>query len=69
MPVGKAVLDRHVLALAIAALFQPLAEGHYAEILSLARFAAEPSNHRHRRLLLLRAHRERPRDCRAAERR
>ena len=37
MPVGKAVLDRHVLALAIAALFQPLAEGHYAEILSLAR--------------------------------
>src|SRR5262249_15939041 len=66
VPVGKAVLDRHVLALAIAALFQPLAEeGHYAGILGLARLASEPSDYRHRGLL--RARRERPRGCRAAE--
>jgi hypothetical protein len=43
-------------------------EGHYAEILSLARFAAEPSNH-HRRLLLLRSRREWPGGYSAAEQR
>src|SRR5262249_60699602 len=47
---------------------QPLAEeGHYAGILSLARFAAEPSNQRHPCLLPVR--RERPGSCRAAEQR
>src|SRR5262249_19600907 len=51
----------------IAALFQPLAEGHYAGILGLARLASEPSDYRHRGLL--RPRRERPCRRRAAEQR
>ncbi len=58
VPVNDRSARHHVLALAIAALFQALAEkGHYSGILSLARFAA-PSDHGHRGLL--RACRERP---------
>src|SRR5262245_42963982 len=60
-----AILDRHVLALGITAFTNALPEcGHKICTISRLRDAEEP-DHRHRRLL--RARRERPCRCRAAE--
>jgi len=54
------------LALDIADLFQALPEETHTIFFGLSGPAAEPSDHRHRRML--RARRERPRSRRAAER-
>src|SRR5262245_39767399 len=63
---GPAVVDRHVLALDIARLFEALAKGTQALGNRFGRSDFEKSDHRHRRLL--RARRERPRGrCTAAE--
>jgi hypothetical protein len=64
---GPAVVDRHVLALDIARLFEALAKGTQAPGNRLGRSDFEKSDHRHDRLLP--ARRERPRGCRAAEQR
>jgi hypothetical protein len=56
---APAVVDRHVLALDIARLFEALAKGTQALGNRLGRSDFEKSDHRHRRLL--RARRERPR--------
>src|SRR5262249_52596040 len=63
---GKAILDRHCLALDEASFFQPLAKCGYEGRALGGRAAVKESYHRHRRLL--RARREGPR-CRAAEQR
>src|SRR6266568_4703339 len=60
-----AILDRHILALDVAGFTNALPEcGQIACTISKRRAAEEP-DHRHRRLL--RARREWPRGCRAAE--
>jgi hypothetical protein len=67
LTLGPAVFDRHIPALDEAGFAQTLAErGHHRGV-SARRFAVEPSDHRHRRLLRLR--RKRPRGRRAAEQR
>src|SRR5262245_34992175 len=63
---GPAIFDREVLALNIAALFEPLAKGTQQIRIPLRRCGVEIPNHRQR--CLLRARRERPRRC-AAEKR
>src|SRR5262249_39567448 len=61
---GKAILDRHCLALDEASFFQPLAKCGYEGRALGGRAAVKESYHRHRRL---RPHRERPRCRRTAE--
>jgi hypothetical protein len=61
------VLDRYVLPFDVADFIEALAErGHIARV-GICRLATNDSDHRHRRLL--RACRERPCNCCAAERR
>src|SRR5215470_13283296 len=62
-----AILDRHILALDVAGFTKALAECGQIACTSDRGRAAKESYHRHRRLL--RARRERPRCCRAAEQR
>src|SRR5262249_28048058 len=62
---GPTVLDRHVLALDIAGVLQALAKSAKRLRESLGRLHVEESDHRRR--LLLRARRERPRGRSAAE--
>ena len=64
---GPAVFDRHVLALDIAGVFEALAKSAQTVRERIRRCGAEKPDHRHRRLL--RARRQRPRGCRAAEQR
>jgi hypothetical protein len=65
--VRKAKFDGNVAALNVAGFVQPFAErGHKMGAL-IWRAVVEKPNHRHRRLL--RARRERPSDCRAADER
>jgi hypothetical protein len=59
------VFDPHRLAFDIAAIGQSAPERRHLVRGIIRRPAAEESNHQHRRLL--RARRERPRDCRAAK--
>src|SRR5262249_35055141 len=62
-----AILDRHILALEVAGFTKALAEcGQLACTIDRRPRAAEETDHRH---WLLRACRERPRRCRAAEQR
>src|SRR5262245_50751331 len=62
-----AILNRHILALDVAGFTKALAEcGQISCTIDRLRAAEEP-NHRHRRLLRPRG--ERPRGCRAAEKR
>src|SRR5262249_59968013 len=63
---GPAVFDRRVAAFDEARFAQALAERGGIRGVPARRFAVEPADHRHRRLL--RTRRERPRDCRAGER-
>src|SRR5262249_45517724 len=63
---GKAILDRHCLALDEASFFQSLAKCGYEGRALGGRAAVKESYHRHRALLRLR--RERPRRRAAAER-
>jgi hypothetical protein len=67
LAVRPAIFDRHVLSIDIPHLAQALAEGEQTARPGVRRCAAEEPDHRHRRLL--RARRERPRGCRAAEQR
>src|SRR5262249_42747732 len=60
-------IDLHILPIEIAEFSQPSLERNHVNAGILWRPAAEKSDHRHRRLL--RARRERPRCCRAAEQR
>src|SRR6516162_138607 len=63
----KAIFGRDILALDIAGFLQTLAEcGHEVRRVGKRR-TPEKRDHRHRRLL--RARRERPRDCHTAEKR
>src|SRR5215471_15305196 len=64
---GEAIDDCYVLALHIADLFEALAKCAQTVRHRVGRSGVEQPNHRHRRLL--RARRERPCDCRAAEQR
>jgi hypothetical protein len=60
MTLRPAVLDRHIVAFHEAHFAQALAHrGRHETVAAIRRFAVEPSDHRHRRLL--RARRERPR--------
>src|SRR5262249_3767898 len=60
-------LDRYILALDVARLIQPWAEGSQHGDVALSRSSAEVPDHRHCRLL--RARRDRPSDCCATEKR
>src|SRR5262245_7935137 len=62
-----AKIDLHILSIEIAEFAQAALERYYVSDGIFWRPAAEKSDHRHRRLL--RACRERPRGCRAAEQR
>ena len=62
-----AILDRHILALDVAGFTNALPECGQIVCTIGRRRAAEEPDHRHRRLL--RARRERPRGCCAAEQR
>src|SRR5262249_8125813 len=62
---GPAVFDRHVLARDIASLLQALAERPQPFRDRIGRSGVQIPDHRHRRLL--RACRERPSACRAAD--
>src|SRR5262245_51493786 len=64
---GPAVFDRHVLALDIAGVFEPLAKSAQTIHQRVRRPAVEHPDHRH--CGLLRTRRERPGDCCAAEQR
>src|SRR5262245_31638947 len=62
-----AILDHDILALDVAGFTNPLPEGGQITCTIGKRRTAEETDHRHRRLL--RARRERPRCCRAADER
>ena len=64
---APAIVDRDILALDVATLFEALAERPQIIRVTVSHRGVEISDHRHRRLL--RARRERPRRCRAAEQR
>ena len=57
LAIRKAILNRQVLALDVATVFQSLPEGDHADFLGLAPFGAEPTDHQ-----LLRTRRNRPRN-------
>src|SRR6266446_3731051 len=64
--VRRSVFDRHVLAFDIPGLLQAPVKSEYLIAARFEGHAAEQTDHRHR---LLRARRERPRGCRAPEKR
>src|SRR5262245_20471451 len=66
---GPAVFDRHVLALDIAGVFEPLAKSAQTIHQRVRRPAVEHPDHRHCGLLRLRTERPRRRRSRAAEQR
>jgi hypothetical protein len=65
--VGPAVFDRYILALDEARILEALTECAHTIRKAVGRCEVEKSHHRHRRLL--RARRQRPCRCRAAEQR
>ena len=68
MALQPVVLDRHVLTLNVAGFIEAFAErGHIARAEGIRRPAVDKRDHRHARLLCV--CRERPRDCRGAEKR
>ena len=62
-----AVFDRHVVAINVTGFAQPFEKGRQLPRVILGGRSVDKPDHRHRRLL--RARRERPRGCRAAEKR
>ena len=66
LPVPPAIFDQNIAALDIAGFSEPFAEAGDESRVCFGRARMEQPNHRHRRLL--RARRERPSRCRAAER-
>src|SRR5262245_25586833 len=67
MTVGKAVFNLDILAFSITDVTEPKSEGDEIchALIRIRRVSGHIADHRHR---LLRAHRQRPRGCRTAER-